>query len=107
MWQVCIDPLPFASICRYCSDVATGSGAELTWNSGCCNLINQRSPVNIVLIEHEVPDLRVCTVEEVASLRLEHAVLVCNVDKLEIILTLLVGDVGKVRVPLLAVLSDN
>jgi hypothetical protein len=85
----------------------TWSGARHTWNSRCCDLINQRSPVNIVLIEYEVPDFGVRTVQKVASLRLEHGILVRNVDKLEIILTLLVCDVGKVRVPLLAVLSNN
>jgi hypothetical protein len=63
--------------------------------------------VHVVLIENKVPDLRIRTVKEIAGLRLEHSVLVCDVDQLEIILTLLVSDVRKIWVPLLAVLSDN
>jgi hypothetical protein len=63
--------------------------------------------VHVVLIKDKVPDLRIRTVKEITGLRLEHSVLVCDVNELEIILALLVSDISKIWVPLLAVLSDN
>jgi hypothetical protein len=63
--------------------------------------------VHIVVGQHILPDFRIRPVEQVPCLRAEHAVLIGDVDELEVVATLLVSDEGQVRVALLAVLSNS
>lgn len=63
--------------------------------------------MNIVMDKNLCPKLRLATFHEVPSLLLEHRVVVGNTNKLFITEALCVSDVGKVRIPGLAELSDN
>lgn len=57
--------------------------------------------------EHSVPELESPALDEVASLVLEHRVVVRNRDKLFIAEAFGVGDVGEEGIALLAVLADD
>ena len=63
--------------------------------------------MNVVLAENKAPKLDIRALQQVASLGSVHGVLVRDVDQLEVILALGVGNVGQVGVTLLAVFTDS
>ena len=71
------------------------------------NLINERSPVLVLLPQHLCPQLHVTSLHQVACLRLEQAVLITHSDQLSVAVATLVSLGGEVGVALLAVLADN
>jgi len=71
------------------------------------NLVNKRATVHVVGAENVVPDLQVLTFEQVTSLCSEHGIVVGDLNKLEVVLALAVGNVGEVGVALLAVFTNN
>jgi hypothetical protein len=79
--------------------VDSGMAVAMTWS--------MRAAVDALRVEDLGPEVDVTTLDEVASLVLVHLVLVGDVDELVIAEALGVGNVGEVRVALLAVLADN
>lgn len=71
------------------------------------HLINESPAVNIVMDKNLCPELRLATFHKVPSLLLEHRIVVGDTNELIITKALCVSDVGKVRIPGLAELSDN
>ena len=63
--------------------------------------------MHVVGTQNKAPQLWVSYLEEITSLGLEHGVLIGNIDELQVILTLSIGDVGKIWVSLLAVFTDS
>lgn len=71
------------------------------------NLIHELTLVNVLRVEDLGPEFEASSLDEVASLVLEHRVIVGDGNELLIAEALGVGDVGEVRVALLAVLADD
>ena len=62
--------------------------------------------MNIVLVQHVVPDLRIGALKEVPRLLLEHAVLVRDADQFQVVLAFGIGNACKARVALFTVFPD-
>ena len=74
---------------------------------GSHNLVDELTAVSVVGTKDLSPEVELTTADEVASLLLEHRVLVGDLDELLIAEALSVCDVGQVRVPGFAELSDH
>lgn len=70
-------------------------------------LIDELTTMFIVLLKNVGPQGVLTTTNEVASLMLEHAVLIGDMDQLIVALALLVTNVGKVRITFLAVFANE
>ncbi|PNY29194.1 Uncharacterized protein TCAP_00893 [Tolypocladium capitatum] len=71
------------------------------------DLIHNRAAVDVVLAENKSPKLGIGSLQQVSSLRAVHGVLVGDVDQLQVVLALGVGNIGQVGVALLAVLAHG
>jgi hypothetical protein len=70
-------------------------------------LINELATVSVALLQNVLPQSGISSMNQVASLVLEHGVFVCDVDQLIVTLSLLVTNEGEVRISLLAVLANE
>mmetsp|Transcript_9515 Transcript_9515/g.21823 ORF Transcript_9515/g.21823 Transcript_9515/m.21823 type:complete len:509 (-) Transcript_9515:2161-3687(-) len=71
------------------------------------HLVDQLALELVVVSEHGGPQIEVLTLDQIASLGLEEAVLVGDSNELGVALAALVGDDSEMRVALLAVLTHN
>jgi hypothetical protein len=76
-------------------------------NGGRDDLVDEGALVEVVVVENLRPEFEPSPLDEVTSLVLEHLVVVGDGDELVVAEAFGVGDVGEVRVALLAVLSDD
>lgn len=70
-------------------------------------LVNELSTVGVAFLQNVLPQCRVSSMNQITCLVLEHGVLICDVDKFIVTLSLLVTNISEVRISLLAVLSNE
>ena len=71
------------------------------------DLVNKLTAMDVVRNENHGPKLKLTAFDKVASLLLEHGIVVRDSDELFVAETFGVCDIREVRIALLAVLSDN
>jgi len=69
-------------------------------------LVNDGAAVDIVMAKDERPQLPVGSLEKITCLGLEHGVVVCDGNELQITLAFAECNVGKIGISLLAVFTD-